>query len=84
MHRLSSAVQTAPPLKILLVGQHALRAVLKRSQHVDLLQRINVHYQLRALTKEQTGRYIDIQMKQAQVDGQGFAKHIMLKQDGGK
>ena len=61
----SSAVQTAPPLKILLVGQHALRAVLKRSQHVDLLHRINVHYQLRALTKEQTGRYIDIQMKQA-------------------
>ena len=27
---------------------------------------------------------LDIQMKQAQVDGQGFAKHIMLKQEGGK
>ncbi len=27
---------------------------------------------------------LDIQMKQAQVDAQGFAKHIMLKQDGGK
>jgi gluconate 2-dehydrogenase gamma chain len=27
---------------------------------------------------------LDIQLKQAQVDAQGFAKHIMLKQDGGK
>jgi general secretion pathway protein A len=61
----SSAVDVAPPLKILLVGQHSLRAVLRRSQHADLLNRVNVHYQLRALTKEQTGRYIDIQMKQA-------------------
>ena len=62
---LSSALDAAPPLKILLVGQHSLRAVLKRSRHADLLNRINVHYQLRAFTKDQTGRYIDIQMKQA-------------------
>jgi gluconate 2-dehydrogenase gamma chain len=27
---------------------------------------------------------LDIQLKQAQVDAQGFAKHILLKQDGGK
>ena len=27
---------------------------------------------------------LDIQLKQAQVDGQGFAKHILLKQEGGK
>jgi len=27
---------------------------------------------------------LDIRMKEAQVDAQGFAKHIMLKQDGGK
>jgi gluconate 2-dehydrogenase gamma chain len=27
---------------------------------------------------------LDVQLKQAQVDAQGFAKHIMLKQDGGK
>lgn len=27
---------------------------------------------------------LDIQLKQVQVDAQGFAKHIMLKQDGGK
>lgn len=61
----SSAIDVAPPLKILLVGQQALRAVLKRSQHADLLNRVNVQYQLRAFSKEQTGCYIDIQMKQA-------------------
>ena len=61
----SSAIDVAPPLKIALVGQHSLRTVLKRSQHADLLNRINVQYQLRALTKEQTGHYIDIQIKQA-------------------
>jgi general secretion pathway protein A len=61
----SSAVDDRPPLKILLVGQPPLRAVLKRSQHADLLNRVNVQYQLRAFTKEHTGRYIDIQMKQA-------------------
>ncbi len=27
---------------------------------------------------------LDIQMKQAQVDAQGFAKHIMIKREGGK
>ena len=27
---------------------------------------------------------LDIRMREAQVDAQGFAKHIMLKQDGGK
>ena len=62
---ISSAVDVAPPLKLLLVGQHTLRATLKRSQHADLLNRINVHYQLRALSKEGTSRYLDIQMQQA-------------------
>jgi hypothetical protein len=27
---------------------------------------------------------LDIQMKEAQADAQGFAKHIMIKQVGGK
>lgn len=61
----SSAVDVAPPLKILLVGQETLRATLKQSQHQALLNRIHVHYRLKPLTKEQTGRYIDVQMKQA-------------------
>jgi general secretion pathway protein A len=61
----SSAVVEAPPLKILLVGQHPLRAVLKRSQHADLLNRVNVQYRMRPFTKDETSRYIDIQVKQA-------------------
>ena len=60
----SSAID-AVPLKILLVGQETLRATLKQSQHQALLNRIHVHYRLKPFTKEQTGRYIDIQMKQA-------------------
>jgi general secretion pathway protein A len=61
----SSAIDTAPPLKILLVGQETLRATLKQSQHQALLNRIHVHYRLKPLSKEQTSRYVDIQMKQA-------------------
>ena len=38
---------------------------MKRSQHADLLNRVNVQYQLRPFTKDQTGYYIDVQMKQA-------------------
>jgi general secretion pathway protein A len=62
---ISSAVDVAPPLKMLLVGQDTLRATLKQSQHRDLLNRINVQYRVRPFTKEQTARYVDIQMKQA-------------------
>lgn len=62
---ISSAVDVAPPLKILLVGQDPLRAVLRRSRHADLLNRISVRYQLRPLTKDQTTCYIDFQITQA-------------------
>lgn len=61
----SSATDVAPPLKIVLVGQETLRATLKQSQHQALAGRIHVHYRLKPLSKEQTGRYIDVQMKQA-------------------
>ncbi len=61
----SSAIDIAPPLKLLLVGQDTLRATLKQSQHRDLLNRINVQYRISPFTKEQTARYIDVQMKQA-------------------
>jgi general secretion pathway protein A len=61
----SSAIDTAPPLKMLLVGQETLRATLKQTQHQALLGRINVHYRMKPLTKEQTARYVDCQMKQA-------------------
>jgi len=61
----SSAIDTAPPLKILLVGQETLRGTLKQSQHQALLNRIHVHYRVKPFSKEQTARYIDLQMTQA-------------------
>lgn len=61
----SSAIDTAPPLKILLVGQEPLRATLRQAHHQALLNRIHVHYRLKPFSKEQTSRYVDIQMKQA-------------------
>jgi general secretion pathway protein A len=61
---ISSAMDAAPPLKILMVGQDPLRAVLRRSRHADLLNRISVRYQLRPLVKDQTASYIDFQISQ--------------------
>jgi general secretion pathway protein A len=62
---ISSAMDAAPPLKILLVGQDPLRAVLRRSRHADLLNRISVRYQLKPLAKDQTACYIDFQVSRA-------------------
>lgn len=69
---ISSALDVGPPLKMLLVGQDPLRAVLRRSRHVDLLNRVSVRYQLRPLTKELTTRYIDFQLSQAGGDTKLF------------
>ncbi|MGI9458287.1 MAG: ExeA family protein [Aeoliella sp.] len=62
---ISSALDVGPPLKILLAGQESLRATLKRAQHADLLNRVNVRFQLRPLTKDQTLHYIDYQLTHA-------------------
>ncbi len=69
---ISSALDIAPPLKMLLVGQEPLRGILRRSRHTDLLNRVSVRYQLRPLTKEQTSAYIDFQMTQAGGDTKVF------------
>jgi general secretion pathway protein A len=69
---ISSALDVRPPLKMLLVGQEPLRAVLRRAQHADLLNRVSVRYQLRPLTREQTCRYIDFQLRQAGGDAKLF------------
>jgi general secretion pathway protein A len=69
---ISSALDVRPPLKMLLVGQEPLRAVLRRAQHADLLNRVSVRYQLRPLTREQTCRYIDFQLSQAGGDAKLF------------
>jgi len=62
---ISSALDVAPPLKILLAGQEPLRAVLRRSRHADLFHRISVRYQLRPFNKDQTASYIDFQVTHA-------------------
>jgi len=62
---ISSALDDAPPLKIVLAGQEPLRQTLRQSLHVDLLNRIAVRFHLPPLSKEQTASYIDFQVKQA-------------------
>jgi general secretion pathway protein A len=69
---ISSALDVGPPLKILLAGQESLRATLRRAQHADLLNRVTVRFHLRPLSKDQTVRYIDFQLKQAGGDTQIF------------
>jgi general secretion pathway protein A len=62
---ISSALDDAPPLKVVLAGQDPLRQTLRQSLHADLLNRISVRFHLAPLTKEQTASYIDFQLKQA-------------------
>lgn len=69
---ISSALDSSPAVKILLAGQEPLRAMLRRARHADLLNRVSVRYQLRPLTKEQTGRYIDFQITHAGGDPKLF------------
>jgi len=60
---LVSGLETSQNLKIILCGQDPLSHTLRRSTHADLLQRINVSYYLRTLTREQTVLYIDSRMR---------------------
>jgi len=59
----SSAIDTTPPVKIVLAGQEKLNDIIKMTSHADLAQRISVHCRLTSLTKAQTAAYIDFQMK---------------------
>jgi general secretion pathway protein A len=61
----SSALDDAPPLKVVLAGQEPLRHTLRQSLHAALLTRISVRFHLAPLSKEQTASYIDFQLKQA-------------------
>lgn len=67
---ISSALEVGPPLKILLAGQESLGATLRRAQHADLLNRVTVRFHIRPLSKDQSVRYIDFQLKQAGGDPQ--------------
>ena len=62
----SSTIEDAEPrLKILISGQEKLRDQLKKSEHADLVHRINVRFHMAPLTSEQTTSYVDFQMKGA-------------------
>ena len=67
-----SALDDAPPLKLLLVGQHALAQTLRQAVLRDLLDRITVRYHLHPLDRGQTAAYLDFQMKQAGGTGKEF------------
>ena len=62
---ISSALDDAPPLKVVLAGQEPLRHTLRQSLHAALLNRIAVRHHLAALTKPETIAYIDFQLKRA-------------------
>lgn len=62
---ISSALDEAPPLKVVLAGQEPLSRTLRQSVHTALLNRVSVRTHLNPLSKEQTATYIDFQLKQA-------------------
>jgi general secretion pathway protein A len=75
---ISSALEVGPPLKMLLVGQEPLRAMLRRARHTDLANRVSVRHQLRPLSKDQTVRYIDFQMTSAGGDANVFGDEVKV------
>lgn len=72
----SSALDTAPPLRIILVGQEKLTSELKRSSHTDFAHRISVYFHLQSLTKTQTKAYIDSQLKYSGVSEKTFDQEV--------
>lgn len=62
---ISSALDEAPPLKVVLAGQEPLSRTLRQSMHAALLGRVAVRQHLSPLSKEETAAYIDFQLKQA-------------------
>ncbi|MCP5005434.1 MAG: AAA family ATPase [Planctomycetes bacterium] len=62
---ISSALDDAPPLKIILSGQDGIKDKLKQSSHKDLADRISVRFHLKPMSKAQTIAYIDFHMHYA-------------------
>ena len=60
---ISTGIDSDLPLKIIFSGQESLAAQLKRASLADLVNRINVRYHIRPLTREQTIVYIDHRLK---------------------
>jgi hypothetical protein len=74
---INSALDVRPPLKILLVRRKPPRVKLRQAQHADLVNRISLRYQLRPLSREQTGHYIDLQLSQAGGDAKLFDDSVI-------
>ena len=72
----SSALDNAPPLKIILAGQERLKNQLKRSSHIDFAHRISVYFHLKPLTNAQTETYIDSQLKYTGVSEKIFDQEV--------
>jgi len=72
----SSAIDDAPPFKLLLVGQESFRKKLKESSLAPLLHRIAVRYHLHPLSREQTASYIDFQIEAAGASHRLFGEDV--------
>lgn len=75
---LSSAIDEAPPLRLLLAGQEDLARQLKSSRHLAMLQRVGVRYQILPLTRDQTVSYIDFQMQAVDANEKIFDQEVKL------
>jgi general secretion pathway protein A len=53
------------PLKIILSGQELLATLLKRTSLADLVNRINIRYHIKPLSRDQTVAYIDHRLRKA-------------------
>lgn len=62
---ISSALEQAPHLKIVLVAQEQLQTLLARASHLDLAHRISVRYHIRPFTQKQSCAYIDGRLRAA-------------------
>ena len=82
----SSALDDAPPLKVVLAGQDPLRHTLRQSLHAALLNRIAVRHHLGPLSKDESVTYIDFQLKEAGGSEKLLdeeAKHLIHDYSGG-
>ena len=82
----SSGLDDAPPLKIVLSGQDSLQEILARASHADLVHRLAVRYHLRPFTPEQTAGYIDFRLRTAGASDKLFetqAKQLIHAYAGG-
>jgi len=83
---ISSGLEDAPPLKLILVGQDALWRELRRTAHADLVHRISVRYHLPPLSEDQTAAYIDFQIRSSGATTKIFepeAKELIYGYSGG-